>query len=484
MIHHFAKPRKLFEEFTLYFPVEVENQQNIMSSFKQAKRKAVPLKIALQGVSFSGKTMSGIKLAHGLANGKPVAVIDTENESAALYDHLDFLHATIKPPFKSDKYVALIREAVDAGVGCIVIDSLSHGWQYILDYKDQLDTAGGRGAQWSNWAKAKPLWSTLKDAILQSPVHVVVTFREKADYAIETSDDGRNKKSDVKKLGTKAVAEEGTEYEFTVVWKLDKDTHLARVEKDRTGLFDGRTFVIDEGTGRELLQWMGEGEFEAGAEWNLLKESDPTEFARAAEESERMRKDQARTITNQRHMKGTVVKALLDAAKERGEDGSQLIIDADRYGATDADRIIRYVCQKLGLDPVELCREQQTATQSPAAPKPPAAPKEAAKDEKKPETKEPEKKNIVGGSAEGGMNGQEVRYFYGTDPNFEKFMEISGTMGWPTEPPGAIAVACELGGIGAVASFGDIPKARWVKIAEAAEAVKLGDAPEPKAVKK
>lgn len=470
-----------------------------MSNFKQAKRKAVPLKIALQGVSFSGKTMSGIKLAHGLANGKPVCVIDTENESAALYDHLDFLHATIKPPFKPDKYVALIREAVDAGAGCIVIDSLSHGWQYILDYKDQLDTAGGRGAQWSNWAKAKPLWSTLKDAILQSPVHVIVTFREKADYAIETSDDGRNKKSDVKKLGTKAVAEEGTEYDFTVVWKLDKDTHLARTEKDRTGLFDGRTFVIDEGIGRELLQWMGDGELEAGAEWMLLRESDPTEFARAAEESEKIRKDQARTICNQRHMKASVTTALLKAAKDKGEDGTQLIIDADRYGATDADRIIRFVCQKLGLDPVELCREQQNpagtpqqsaASNAPAAQgqqTPPkaeepkgkgtaAAPKEA------PKAEEPKAK--ASGSVNDGENGQASRYFYGTDPNFNRFVEVCGAMGWPTEPGGMIPVACELGKIGVVASLGDIPEARWAKIAENAEAVKLGDAPEPKAVKK
>lgn len=434
-----------------------------MNSFKQAKREAVPLKIAIQGVSFSGKTMSAIKLAHGLASGKPVAVIDTENESARLYDHLDFLHACIRPPYKPDKYVALIREAVEGGAGCVVIDSLSHGWQYILDYKDQLDTAGGRGAQWSNWTKAKPLWSTLKDAILQSPVHVVVTFREKAEYAVETSDDGRNKKSDVKKLGTKAVAEEGTEYEFTTVWKLDKDTHLARVEKDRTGLFDGRTFVIDEGIGRELLQWMGEGEIVAGAEWDLLKASNPTEFARAAEESDRMRKDAARSILNNRKVKQSVSAALLNLAKAAGEDGAQLIVDADRYGATDADRIIRFVCSKLGKDPLNLCREQASTGQS--------APSDPAKPAPK-----------VSGSANEGSNGQASGHDYASDPGYLKFLELSGVMGWPTDHDGMVPVACELGGIGAVSRLSDIAAARWAKIAEAAEAVKLGERPDPKAV--
>jgi hypothetical protein len=458
-----------------------------MSNFTKAKRQAVPLKIALQGVSFSGKTMSSIKLAHGLANGKPVLLIDTENESAKLYDHLDFLHASIKPPFKPDKYISLIREAVDYGAGCIVIDSLSHGWQYILDYKDQLDTAGGRGAQWSNWAKAKPLWSTLKDAILQSPVHVIVTFREKADYAIETSDDGRNKKSDVKKLGTKAVAEEGTEYEFTTVWKLDKDTHLARVEKDRTGLFDGRTFVIDEGIGRELLQWMGEAEFVAGAEWELLKSGDPSEFARAAEESDKMRKDTARTILNSRQVKASVSSAMLKLAKEKGEDGAQLIIDADRYGATDADRIIRFVCSKLGADPLALCREQQgnagdVATQE--RPKNSATtPNTASATGAKPPTTpsaQSTSKPAISGSANAHETGS---YFYATDPNFNKFVNISGELGWPQEPPQLLAIACELGKIGVTKSLQDIPAARWAKIAEAAEAVKLGDQPEPKAAK-
>ena len=49
-----------------------------MSSFKQAKRQAVPLKIALQGVSFSGKTMSGIKLAHGLAALRLAQMLDAD----------------------------------------------------------------------------------------------------------------------------------------------------------------------------------------------------------------------------------------------------------------------------------------------------------------------------------------------------------------------------------------------------------------------
>jgi hypothetical protein len=340
-------------------------------SFRQAQRKVVPLKVALQGVSFSGKTMSAIKLAHGLAGDKPVCVIDTENESAALYSELDFLHAVIAPPFKPDKFIGLIREAVKAGAGAIVIDTLSHGWQYILEYKEELDKRGGNSYQ--NWAKAKPLWGTLKDAILQSPVHVVVTMREKAEYVVETADDGKNKKGSIKKLGTKAIAEEGTEYDFTVVWKLDKDTHLARVEKDRTNLFDGRSFLIDESIGQELLKWLGDGDLEVAPEWKLLAESNPDEFESAAEQSEAAMRDKAKSVLRRLAVPDAVSKQLAQLAREADQDAVHLVIDADRYGATTPGALVSYVCAKLGAEPGQLLAvcEAKAANPSVAVQAPP-----------------------------------------------------------------------------------------------------------------
>jgi hypothetical protein len=195
---------------------------------------------------------------------------------------------------------------------------------------------------------------------------------------------------------------------------------------------------------------------------------------------------------------------MLKLAKEKGEDGAQLIIDADRYGATDADRIIRFVCSKLGADPLALCREQQgnaggVATQErpkgePSSTSPQggqagepknsaATPKTASATDAKPPTTpsaQSTSKPAISGSANAHETGS---YFYATDPNFNKFVNISGELGWPQEPPQLLAIACELGKIGVTKSLQDIPAARWAKIAEAAEAVKLGDQPEPKAAK-
>lgn len=474
------------------------DQTKPTSSFVRAKKAITPLKISIQGISFSGKTMSAIKLAKGLAKGKDVFVIDSENGSAALYDHLDFLHASVRPPFRPDDYIKLIREAVDAGAGAVVIDSGSHAWQYILDYKDQLDTAGGRGAQWSNWAKAKPLWQALKDAILQSPVHVVVCFREAAEYAVDSSDDGRgNKQSRVNKVGTKAKAEEGSEYEFTVAWKLDKTTHLAFVEKDRTGLFDGRSFLIDEAIGHELLQWLGDGDFVTTPEWELLRAGVSDDFKNATEDAEKVRKDQARMICNNRKIGVEVQKLLAAACKEASVSVTQAIIDADRYGATDADRLIRYVCQQAKVDPVPIIRIHtgQEAPRAVAADSKPAAavetPKAEAKKEDPKEDPKPENPTQAanaaateatpqtptaeapsGQTSAGSASSSTGSSRAATTPEEEKVQLINaakvmiGNRGWSTDPKDVAAIAGELLNLGAIESIEVLGNLRLQRLIE------------------
>ena len=51
--------------------------------FKKAERKRIFVKMALCGVSGSGKTYSALLLAQGL--GGKIAMIDTENGSGELY---------------------------------------------------------------------------------------------------------------------------------------------------------------------------------------------------------------------------------------------------------------------------------------------------------------------------------------------------------------------------------------------------------------
>jgi hypothetical protein len=220
--------------------------------FQKASRKRIKLKTAITGPAGSGKTTSGLRLARGLAGpeGK-IALIDTENGSASLYsDRYDFDVCEITPPFDHQKFVEAIKSAVAAGYDVMIIDSASHFWEGILEYKDKLDRRGGNS--FTNWNEAGRQFKDILNSVLQSPIHVICCLRSKIDYVIEQ--DGRGKATP-KKVGLAPIMRDGVEYEFTTVFDVDL-SHNAATSKDRTGLFTDKIFQITEETGAQLAKWL------------------------------------------------------------------------------------------------------------------------------------------------------------------------------------------------------------------------------------
>lgn len=225
-----------------------------MSLFKKAQKKKVKLKLALMGPSGSGKTMSALRLAKGL--GGKTAVIDTENGSASLYsDHFEFDVCELSPPFTTEKYMQALNEAATAGYSNVIIDSITPAWSGqggILDRKEQKDARGGNS--YTNWATFTKEHNAFMGQILQSPVNLIATMRSKQAHEI-VKDNGKTK---VQKLGLKAEQRDGVEYEFTCVFDIAIN-HEAEATKDRTGLFDGKYFMVTEETALELKGWLDSG---------------------------------------------------------------------------------------------------------------------------------------------------------------------------------------------------------------------------------
>lgn len=243
-----------------------------MSTFTKATRKKAKLKLGITGPSGSGKTYGALRLAHGLAT--KVAFIDTENGSASLYsDRFAFDVLDIAPPFTHDKFIQAIHDAVAAGYEAVVIDSASHFWEGILEFKNKLDARGGNS--YTNWNEAGAKFKTILDAVLQSPIHVICCLRSKMDYVLETNDRG---KQQPKKVGLAPIMRDGIEYEFTTVFDVDMG-HQAKTSKDRTGLFLDAIFQITEDTGKRLLDWMESGAAPAVAVPPTIAGSNP-EIAR------------------------------------------------------------------------------------------------------------------------------------------------------------------------------------------------------------
>ena len=219
--------------------------------FKKATRKAAKIKLAVTGASGSGKTFSALRLAKGLADGKKVAVIDTENGSASLYsDRFDFDTLDLSPPFTHDKFIGAISAAESAGYEVLVIDSASHIWEGILEYKSKLDGRGGNS--YTNWADAGNKFKGILDAVLQSKLHVICCLRSKMDHVIDKDSSGR---TTIKKVGMAPIMRDGIEYEFTTVLDVDM-SHQASASKDRTGMFTDKIFQVTEDTGKMISQWL------------------------------------------------------------------------------------------------------------------------------------------------------------------------------------------------------------------------------------
>lgn len=227
-----------------------------MTGFKRAKKSSGKVRGALFGPSGSGKTFSCGRIATGLADGKPIAWIDTERGSASKYadrfafDVLDLDDKSI------DGYVAAIKLAASEGYAVLVIDSLSHAWQELLEEIDRLAKSKYRGNTWSAWSEGTPSQRKLVDAILDFPGHVLVTMRSKTEWQTTQDANGRNRPV---RVGLAPEQGKGIEYEFDLLLELSTD-HVCNVIKDRSGKFQDRLIDCpDEDFGRELAAWLSDG---------------------------------------------------------------------------------------------------------------------------------------------------------------------------------------------------------------------------------
>ena len=225
---------------------------------KKAVRERVFLKLVITGPSGGGKTLGAIGVAKGLAPTGKIGVIDSENRSASYYaSRFDFDVIELEAPFTTQKYLQALQAFIDGGYEVVVVDSLTHEWAAsggILDQKAAKDTRGGNS--FSNWNEMKQLHNKFVETLLQSKIHVVCTLRSKMEYALEQDDKGR---STVRKIGLAPISSDGMEYEFGVMFDVERNSHLAIASKDRTGLFEGRTLNLDERIGKELSDWLASG---------------------------------------------------------------------------------------------------------------------------------------------------------------------------------------------------------------------------------
>ena len=247
-------------------------------AFVKAVREKVYLKVLLTGASGSGKSQSALELATGISKkcGSDIAYIGTEGDRDKLYAQCKSKHGDysfeydllqLNDPYTTDKYIAAIDEALDAGYKIIIIDGLSAEWKWLNDTHDKMP-----GNSFTNWSKLKPKHRALIDKILTAPAHILCCARGKDEWLLEE----KNGKQVPKKVGLGSQTDKDISYEMMLSLQLDQDTHIAHADKDNTGLWDeNRYTVITAKDGMQLFDWCEKGEIPAPKPPEIQKNVEP-----------------------------------------------------------------------------------------------------------------------------------------------------------------------------------------------------------------
>lgn len=208
-------------------------------TFTKAIKRESKLRMAIAGPSGSGKTYTALAIASALANGKSVAMVDTEHGSASKYaDLFQFDVLEMHPPYHPDRFVEAINEAAKAGYGVVILDSLTHAWSGtggLLEVVDQIAARMRSQNSFAAWKDATPIQNRLVEAIVAAPLHVIATMRSKQEYVVQQDERG---KQAPRKVGMAPQQREGFEYEFDVFGEMDIDNTMI-VTKSRCPALSG-----------------------------------------------------------------------------------------------------------------------------------------------------------------------------------------------------------------------------------------------------
>lgn len=216
-------------------------------------------------MSKAGKSATSLAVMRGIVGPEGrIAVADTENGAMSLYagkfptekqptgfDVDDLTHCS------PDAYIKAINEAARAKYDGLIIDSASPEWGAILEIVD-----GQTDKFFGGWKAATPKHNEFIRAIVMAPMHIIVTIRQKDEYAIQ-SQDGRNTPV---KIGMEPIQRKGFEYEFNAVWTLDLE-HNIKVTHSAIDFLPNGTVIppfkdMQEGVtlGGQIRAWLDQGE--------------------------------------------------------------------------------------------------------------------------------------------------------------------------------------------------------------------------------
>lgn len=220
-----------------------------MGKFKKAEPRQAKIKLALYGKQGSGKTLTALLMAEGLAarEGKRIAFIDTERGSD--FYAMAIAERAIHPAaFDFDRIITRsIMETLEAvseidpsEYGVLVIDSITHLWEAAREAYTGKRGPGGQ-IPIQAWGEIKRPYKKLMATFIDGDFHAILCGRE--GVQMDRDEDG-----EIFVSGSKMKSESETPYEPHGLARLaprrdEAGGYIISAfwEKDRSGILTGKT---------------------------------------------------------------------------------------------------------------------------------------------------------------------------------------------------------------------------------------------------
>lgn len=223
-------------------------------TFHPATKAGRRARLSIQGMSGSGKTWTGLSIAHGLSEGQRFAVIDTEGGAASLYAGIGGIQfdAVSMDRYDPRDLIRVLDSAAKVGYPTVFVDSLSHFWKGTDGTLDQVEKASSRygGNKFAGWKDGTPIQNDMVAAILAYPGHVVCSMRSYTEWVLNGGKPER--------VGMRPEQRKGIEYEFDVAVAMDIDNTL-EVLKSRCPALSRQVIKRPQGArdiAGPLLAWL------------------------------------------------------------------------------------------------------------------------------------------------------------------------------------------------------------------------------------
>lgn len=266
--------------------------------FTDSVRDDTSLLIGVCGASGSGKTVTALRMAVGLAAGEPIAFIDTEAGRARHYfptpsdnrSQAELLkerlfrvrYLDMRPPYSPGNIWSAIDTAIETvGAKVIVIDSMSDEWEgeggLHAMHDEEVARLGRKPiAEMQEWEIAKynfPAWNVPKSKhkvelmkkLRQVRAHVIFCFRaEEKTQAIQVEEGGR-KKTAIVNAGWTPIVEKRMLFDLTISFIVTPQAPGVPLMRDGQAVHGKLNYPylqffpegkqVTEGVGADLRAW-------------------------------------------------------------------------------------------------------------------------------------------------------------------------------------------------------------------------------------